>query len=454
LIPERKYGHFVLAEDHNNVISALELAKTQAEQVALPLLNTGVDQWTHRWGDARNLKVHNKSANFDVGFSLLWQANVANFSPELAIDIDNDGADEIIARGMEVVGSSNIRVRCYDHDGSIKWTTTLPYYTTVYWPYVRTISSHNRRIFAHLNDAYGCTRHYSDPVVCYLDSDGGVLWSRRPVDVDEGRASHPGNCVLVKSDGTILNIRNNWRDGGDGGFIFAYNELDGSLAWGPYKCGYCDYSNSIIACGDLNDDGKSELAIPWCQSMLATGYMTWMDEDGNLIGTAPYSSERDEAWDACLCPPKRKPTIMYTLIQDGAYVLCYDENFSEVWRTSIGLRIGAFSDFNSDSENEVIIGGTGTIACIRIHDGALIWQKPAPNNRTTVGADFDDDGVMEPCYNDGTKLVFLDGKTGDRKFTLNFGESVPLPILGDVEGNGRLCLIMKVGNTLKVYKSP
>jgi len=37
LILERKYGHFVLAEDHNNVISALELAKTQAEQVNIPV---------------------------------------------------------------------------------------------------------------------------------------------------------------------------------------------------------------------------------------------------------------------------------------------------------------------------------------------------------------------------------------------------------------------------------
>jgi len=37
LIPERQYGDFVLSEDHNNVISALELAQSQAEQVDIPL---------------------------------------------------------------------------------------------------------------------------------------------------------------------------------------------------------------------------------------------------------------------------------------------------------------------------------------------------------------------------------------------------------------------------------
>jgi len=36
LIPERKYGDYVLAEDHNSVVSALELARTQAEQVKPP----------------------------------------------------------------------------------------------------------------------------------------------------------------------------------------------------------------------------------------------------------------------------------------------------------------------------------------------------------------------------------------------------------------------------------
>jgi len=36
LVSERKYGDFVLSEDHNSVISALELAQSQAEQVYIP----------------------------------------------------------------------------------------------------------------------------------------------------------------------------------------------------------------------------------------------------------------------------------------------------------------------------------------------------------------------------------------------------------------------------------
>jgi len=42
LIPERKYGDFVFAEDHNSVISTLELAQSQAEQVNIPPPPIGV----------------------------------------------------------------------------------------------------------------------------------------------------------------------------------------------------------------------------------------------------------------------------------------------------------------------------------------------------------------------------------------------------------------------------
>jgi len=52
LIPERKYGDYVPAEDHNSVIRALELARTQAEQVWIPVFGKVIwhcDWWADRF---------------------------------------------------------------------------------------------------------------------------------------------------------------------------------------------------------------------------------------------------------------------------------------------------------------------------------------------------------------------------------------------------------------------
>ena len=112
-------------------------------------------------------------------------------------------------------------------------------------------------------------------------------------------------------------------------------------------------------------------------------------------------------------------------------------------------------DLDGDGDEEVVYAGRGVYA-VRARDGTLLWSRPLGaegNARGTAPVDLDADGTWEVVLAAGSKLLVLDGATGEPRFERDVAlraddpqEKVSsAPLVGDFDGDGSVEVFLNAG---------
>jgi outer membrane protein assembly factor BamB len=181
--------------------------------------------------------------------------------------------------------------------------------------------------------------------------------------------------------------------------------------WGPKADWRTPNGSGLCAVGDLDGDGVADLAVP-CR-------------DGNVYLLSGKTGEKLKEL-RFFDHPTEFPPSLYLLGGKGAPSLLF------MARKPIA------SDAPGESAWAHIVG------CVRLTDGASLWQKDFGQVKRAFVQDLDGDGVREGLvWKDSTWQV-IDGLTGEPRWhgALPQGRHFePCPLLADVAGTGALALL-------------
>ncbi len=186
------------------------------------------------------------------------------------------------------------------------------------------------------------------------------------------------------------------------GFVHVVNGMDGNILWSKYINSYVA-SGKLISASDLNGDDVPDLVVP-----AIDGFLTMLDgNDGEIVWRyALESYESPNAIIVDLDPTDNTKEIV--CVNSDVYLTILDGE----WGNKIqSIHVDMFND----------VSAIGDIDCDG-HPEAII-----------------------NCGMDGIKAVELD--SGRRKkdpiiWTINLGSDCSFPVLGDVNGNRRLEVIV------------
>lgn len=136
------------------------------------------------------------------------------------------------------------------------------------------------------------------------------------------------------------------------------------------------------------------------------------------------------------------PEIIVADVRGTVFV--FDGNGTTVWSKQLSSYTWgqpAVDDFDGDGDPELAVatGGTGTVHVFE-RDGSLAWDQPRSADGSitwmTTG-DADDDEAVEIVVATASGTVStIDGATGEREWTRDFGRYAAVHAFGDGDGDG------------------
>jgi len=438
LVSERKYGDFVLSEDHNSVISALELAQSQAEQVHIPL----VFWWQKLMFDLANTGSVPGKSEMTVVPALKWTfaspVGLSSFGIPVVADVDKDGEIEIIV--PTYCDPGEVCLHYLRSDGTIKYEAIAPDWA---W--------NEMAILAYDLNGDGklevLTTDRDLVVVFCFDCYGNLLWT-----FDGGALGDPGDLHVggftacdVDGDGEIELLF------GSEYAIYCLRGADGSLKW-MFTANFIEHG--VVAIADIDEDGEYEIIF----RATAT----------EPLGVYCLRPDGTEKWFLELGTLDVNGTCgIADLDADGLVeILEVVEKCYVNWDGTIKYRpsLGGWGacglvDINKDGLKEVLFCWNEELYCYS-HDATLIWSYIATDWFEDHAwylalADINNDGYPELLITnsfegrlycmkrDGTPLWILDG--------FGYRTICNSPVIADVDGDGNLELILLDESTHEVY---
>ncbi|MEI6679624.1 MAG: ChbG/HpnK family deacetylase [Mariniphaga sp.] len=301
-----------------------------------------------------------------LNLELKWASNQKCFieSAATVADIDNNGTDEALITSQEeliAVGKNGASLW--------RWRTRGRFMT---YPTVLKRKGEVALIYAADNSGRLSCIDGKGKIVWQADLDAGSEWSASVVADLEG----DGNYELIQTD-----VK---------GTVWVFNALSGKIIKKTTIAGQ-PVSPSV---GDLNGDGKSEIAI-------ATN-------DGSIT---VLGSDLAVIW----------------RVKIGG--------FSESWSTSAPVMFGA-----SDGKSYLIAAsGTGEIFCFDAQ-GKAVWQFPTnvPVSSTISIGDFDQDGQADIFLVTHSGLIYRFDEKGNVLWNINMqGRSLAPGAIADINNDGK-----------------
>jgi outer membrane protein assembly factor BamB len=286
-------------------------------------------------------------------------------------------------------------------------------------------------------------------------TDGSIIWS------------NPLNDVFLSAP-TIADI-----DGDGIGEIFVSSSYttyafggNGTLLW-SYPAGY---KNSLVAVGDLGNDGTLEVVfVGWSSS---TGWQVFAlrATNGTLVWSYPISSVGNVA----LADLDNDGQLEVVVVYHGGGVIALRHNGNFYWsrtfpcdactpgESSLHLDSPTIADLDGDGIRDIIVGcfTQEIVYALRGMDGSTIWTYSGStsgfqSSSRKIG-DIDGDGALEVvlasyqtlfgwCSSCPYHLIVLDGATGTVEWTWNnpLGFGFEGLAIADVDNDG--CMEIIVG---------
>jgi outer membrane protein assembly factor BamB len=324
-------------------------------------------------------KVH--ALNAEDG-SLLWDYDTGgcnDASPVIA-DVDLDGELEVV-----VPASSPCKVFCFNGaTGAVEWSASTGYNCIDSPPSVADVDQDLKP-----EVVFGAFNGY---VYCLNGEDGSQRWK-----INLGSGSFIQSCpniLDVDGDEDLDVVVAQWA--GDER-IYALEGLDGSVLW--YSDQPTDYMYHGGSCGDIDEDGKPEIAI------------------------------------GCY---------------DNHVYVVNGEDGSPVWNYGATFYIGAptsMADLNNDDHLEVVFVSYNRVGALS-HTGGLLWSYSTGGNvfRGAAIADVDGDDILDVVFgSDDGNLRAVRGTDGHLVWSLNlkahYGNTFEIdhaPVVADFDDDGKL----------------
>jgi len=445
LIEERKYGDLVFAKDHNNIVSALELARSQAEQVRIyEVLFTPTAQTTgarvvggqdsllasklFKRGavTARKGEITTPTIKWSYGISAPYQ------TPPAVRDIDNDGIIEV------VTGEAWKRVWCFrGPDGSLKW---------VYWAdkAVRHVTvfdiDHDGKdeiIFPDYGGYWHC-----------LNPDGTLRWKFTPDVLGPGTYYYGCSCYDVDGDGELEIIAH--ASGNGVGYVYLLRS-DGTI---KVSSGPIEPSAITYAIEDVDGDGELEIIGVIGRTVALFRPDLTIKVQSPDLGAGP------------LCPTPYDVDgdgVIEVVAVAGAVYAIYALNpdLTVKWKWvgptyTYALPLGVH-DVDGDGLAEIYFTlEYRELMCLK-GDGTVLWEKYNTEHRPACGlCDIDGDGMLEVLYSNFRPcnvLIALNALTGETKWAITVGESHVSnpPVCEDVDNDGKAEVLLNDWFGAKIF---
>jgi hypothetical protein len=383
------------------------------------------------------------SSEYEKDWALLLDGWNRSSSPVIA-DIDADGENEF------VFGHQDGRLRAYEGDGTLKWST----------PAVPSLNA-------------GCN---AQTTASAIDSSPAVA------DIDE--------------DGTpeiIIGVGSTWAEHQNGGVI-VFDGKTGAKEWGtaigrdsgdiwessPHLDGWCEGVFATPAIGDVDGDGHLDVVFA------AWDFYIWaVDRFGTPLSGFPFNND-DTVWSS---------PALYDIDNDGDMEIFvggdttpggYYDHLGGVFRALDWTPNGvvnlwnaeanevfhsspAIGDINGDGRPEAVVGtgsnwfeecGNGHYQCtgndgsdhnkvfaFDLYDGSTVPGFPVSAGDTVIGSpalgDLDNDGRLEVVIGSADHYVYawngdgtLDWRTAPVFDHLGTGRMNGSPIIADLDGDG------------------
>ena len=285
------------------------------------------------------------------------------------------------------------------------------------------------------------------------------------------------------------------------GYVFDH---DGGLSW---QSSNLEASiNSAPLVDDLDGDGRDEMVLVTSNSIAyrfdpPTAGETWRVNLTQLAETlAVPSSDLPLTFKSPVAGASYGGNYYLIFLSYNGYVIALDEGGTYLWHKKFGSGTTTISPLVVPSLNLLVVANSaGDVAVLRLSDGTTLDEKGlstsgigsnigyvevsgrpmavlggmdgrvfkfylddftytsiSTNGTFSSGpviADFDDDGHPEAVFgcSDG-RLMAVDLVSNDVDWYVDLGSTTPLPAAGDVDGDSKLELVVKVDGKVKALE--
>ncbi|NOX65933.1 MAG: PQQ-like beta-propeller repeat protein, partial [Chlorobi bacterium] len=356
-----------------------------------------------------------------------WTSNLKSFleSAPTVADINNDGRDEILVAGQE-------EMIALDKNGDViwRWRTRRRYMT---YPTVLKREKKSALIYAADN---------SGQMTC-LNGEGKVVWQK---DLNAGSEWSASVVADVDGNGTFEVIQTDLS-----GTVWIFDALSGEVI---KQTKLTEGKPVSPAVGDLDGDGKSEIAI-------ATN-------DGSVI---VLSSDLEKLWSYKIGGGSdtwsTSAPVMFAATNGKAYIIaasstgdvfCLDKNGKPVWRYPTKAPIASTVSVGDYDQNGVadifLITQTGVIYRFD-ENGSKLWNIDMQGRSLAPGAilDINNDNKLEYVFSTQRGNLFVLDNNGDVIFNHQF-ESRTInntPSFGKISSSSRLDVVLTGGEAGLAY---